>query len=75
MLPGAEGVDKFDVDHLGAALLGILNYALGCAHVCGLGLAAVQSVAFATARKNSNQRAFRGRKASAHLAAMLRSVG
>jgi hypothetical protein len=35
----------------------------------------VQSVAFATARKNSNQRAFRGRKASAHLAAMLRSVG
>jgi hypothetical protein len=38
VLPGAEGVDKFDVDHLGAALLGILNYALGCAHLSFDGL-------------------------------------
>ena len=33
MLPGAKGVHKFDVHHLGPAFLGQFNYTLGCAHL------------------------------------------
>jgi hypothetical protein len=33
VLPGAQGIDEFDVDHLGALLLGHFDYALGGTHV------------------------------------------
>jgi hypothetical protein len=32
VLPGAEGVDKFDIDHLGPLFSGHLNYAFCGAH-------------------------------------------
>ena len=33
VLPGAEGVDKFYVDHFGPLFTGHFQYALGCTHV------------------------------------------